>query len=65
MYKDTARIQMLGQIEQEVQCLQWKDKVRIAVLIRIESEFQCFEGWGQNSSVYNDRPRNPLFGRIR
>ena len=56
---------MLGQIELEVQCLQWKDKIRIAVFIRIWPEFQCFEGWGQNSSVYNNGPRNPLFGRIR
>ena len=56
---------MLGQIEQDVQCLQWKDKIRTAVFITIGPEFQCFEGWGQNSSMYNNRPRNPLFGRIR
>ena len=65
MYKDRARIKMLGPIGQESQCLQWKDKIRIAVFIRIGPEFQCFEERGQNSSVYNNRPRNPLFERIR
>ena len=65
MYKDMARIQMLGRTGQEFQCLQWKDKIRIVVFIRIGPEFQCFEGWGQNSNVYNNRARNPMFGRIR
>ena len=65
VYKDTARIQMLGRIGKEFQCLHWEDKVRTAVFIRIVPEFQCFEGWGQNSNVYNNRARNPIFGRIR
>ena len=32
---------------------------------RIRSEFQCLEGYGQNSTAWKDKNRNPMLGRIR
>ena len=31
----------------------------------IRSELQCLEGYGQNSNVWKNRARIPMFGRIR
>ena len=32
---------------------------------RIRSELQCFEGKDQNSKVWTDKVKIPVFGRIR
>ena len=32
---------------------------------RIRSKFQCLEGEGQNSNVWTDEKRIPMYGRIR
>ena len=31
----------------------------------IRSELQCLEGYGQNSNVWKNRARIPMFGNIR
>ena len=35
------------------------------MLKRIRSKFQCLKGEGQNSNVWNDKMRIPMFGRIK
>ena len=31
----------------------------------IRSEFQCLKGYGQNSNVWKDKDKIPLFGGIK
>ena len=35
------------------------------MLEKIRPEFQCLERKGQNSNVWKDKVRIPMFGRIR
>ena len=35
------------------------------VFTKIGAEFKCKEGQGQNSNIYKNRGRIPMYGRIR
>ena len=39
--------------------------VRIPTFGQIRPEFQCWEGYDQNSNVWKDKVRIPMFGKIR
>ena len=43
----------------------FKDEIIIPVLIEIVLESQSFEGKAQKTSVYKNRARIKVFGRIR
>ena len=39
--------------------------MRIPMLLKLGQEFKCVEGYDQNSHVYNNRARIPVFIKAR
>ena len=53
---------MFGKTRSEFQSL--KRYVRILMFEKIRREYQCLHRIGQNTNVWKDKTRSPMFGKI-